>query len=403
MKRGFTLIEMMVVIAVLVTLMAMTFRLANIGSDTEARTMTISRMQRLENALSGFHAAFGCYPPVKLHGNRSLESQDRTINWANEGEAWRWVREVCRAQPIGCRFPFPKGAGNSITDAIKDLSDMIREASNSEEFQDLFSSQDMKDWAAAGFMSASDSKVEGRLSGKKDKVLWSDMKLFQYGVMSYLLPRYLVMMGGDRQYYESNDGSGGYAQWSKNNQEPSDPYTGDTISWSRVYDWVQNYVNSNEQMNENVMKLRMMPSQAVCARWMPNLEGACRCNRDVTLFGVHIKSSHWIDMGIFDGMSMARLVNALRGICYSPVHRPVHPRRGDRAGRLGQRVLLLLALPVPELHAVELRSGRQDVPAVDLPRQPAVEREVRLRRDRRGGPRGAVDEGRHHTPEQLTS
>lgn len=318
MKRGFTLIEMMVVIAVLVTLMAMTFRLANIGSDTEAHTMTISRMQRLENALSGFHAAFGCYPPVKLHGNRSLESQDRTINWANEGEAWRWVREVCRAQPIGCRFPFPKGAGNSITDAIKDLSDMIREASNSEEFQDLFSSQDMKDWAAAGFMSASDSKVEGRLSGKKDKVLWSDMKLFQYGVMSYLLPRYLVMMGGDRQYYESNDGSGGYAQWSKNNQEPSDPYTGDTISWSRVYDWVQNYVNSNEQMNENVMKLRMMPSQAVCARWMPNLEGACRCNRDVTLFGVHIKSSHWIDMGIFDGMSMARLVNALRGICYSP-------------------------------------------------------------------------------------
>ena len=312
MKRGFTLIEMMVVIAVLVTLMAMTFRLTNIGSDTEARTMTISRMQRLENALSGFHAAFGCYPPVKLHGNRSLESQDRTINWANEGEAWRWVREVCRAQPIGCRFPFPKGAGNSITDAIKDLSDMIREASNSEEFQDLFSSQDMKDWAAAGFMSASDSKVEGRLSGKKDKVLWSDMKLFQYGVMSYLLPRYLVMMGGDRQYYESNDGSGGYAQWSKNNQEPSDPYTGDTISWSRVYDWVQNYVNSNEQMNENVM------SQAVCARWMPNLEGACRCNRDVTLFGVHIKSSHWIDMGIFDGMSMARLVNALRGICYSP-------------------------------------------------------------------------------------
>ncbi|MBR2488395.1 MAG: prepilin-type N-terminal cleavage/methylation domain-containing protein [Kiritimatiellae bacterium] len=318
MKRGFTLIEMMVVIAVLVTLMAMTFRLANIGSDTEARTMTISRMQRLENALSGFHAAFGCYPPVKLHGNRSLESQDRTINWANEGEAWRWVREVCRAQPIGCRFPFPKGAGNSITDAIKDLSDMIREASNSEEFQDLFSSQDMKDWAAAGFMSASDSKVEGRLSGKKDKVLWSDMKLFQYGVMSFLLPRYLVMMGGDRQYYESNDGSGGYAQWSKNNQNPSDPYTGESIPWSRVYDWVQNYVNSNEQMNENVMKLRMMPSQAVCARWMPNLEGACRCNRDVTLFGVHIKSSHWIDMGIFDGMSMARLVNALRGICYSP-------------------------------------------------------------------------------------
>ena len=318
MKRGFTLIEMMVVIAVLVTLMAMTFRLTDIGAETEARTMTISRMQRLENALSGFHAAFGCYPPVKLHGNRSLESQDRTINWANEGEAWRWVREVCRAQPIGCRFPFPRGGGDSIALAIKDLSDMIREASTMEEYQDVFDTQDMKDWASAGFMSASDSKVEGRLSGNKDKVLWSDIKLFQYGVMSFLLPRYLVMMGGDRQYYEGNDGSGGYAQWSKNNQNPSDPYTGESIPWSRVYDWVQNYVNSNEQMNENVMKLRMMPSQAVCARWMPNLEGICRCNRDVTLFGVHIKSSHWIDAGIFDGMGIKRLVSAIRECCYSP-------------------------------------------------------------------------------------
>ena len=352
MKRGFTLIEMMVVVAVLVTLMAISIRIANIGSETEARSMTISRMQRLENALSGFHAAFGCYPPVKLHGNRSLEHQGRSINWSNEGEAWRWVREVCRSQPVGCRFPFPPGANGEISEAIRELSDAVREASNTEEYQDLFSSQDMKDWANAGFMSASDSRVEGRLSGKKEKVLWSDMKLFQYGVMSFLLPRYLVMMGGDRQYYEGNDGSGGYAQWSKNNQNPSDPYTGDPVPWSTVYNWVQNYVNSDERMSEDVVKLRLMPSQAVCARWMPNLEGICRCNRDVTLFGVHIKSSHRIDLGIFDGMSMARLVNALRGICFSPE---------DNGSYTDQ---------------YKFRSRRQDVSSVDIARQAAVKREV---------------------------
>ena len=318
MKRGFTLIEMMVVVAVLVTLMSISIRIANIGSETEARSMTISRMQRLENALSGFHAAFGCYPPVKLHGNRSLEHQGQDINWSNEGEAWRWVRDVCRSQPVGCRFPFPPGANGKISEAIRELSDAVREASNTEEYQDLFSSQDMKDWANAGFMSASDSRVEGRLSGKKDKVLWSDMKLFQYGVMSFLLPRYLVMMGGDRQYYEGNDGSGGYAQWSQNNQNPSDPYTGNPVPWSTVYNWVQNYVNNDERMSEEIVKLRLMPSQAVCARWMPNIEGICRCNRDITLFGVHIKSTHRMDMGIFDGMGMARLVTVLRGICYSP-------------------------------------------------------------------------------------
>ena len=53
MKRGFTLIEMMVVIAVLVTLMAMTFRIGNVSADAEAHTMTVARMQRLENCLSG--------------------------------------------------------------------------------------------------------------------------------------------------------------------------------------------------------------------------------------------------------------------------------------------------------------------------------------------------------------
>lgn len=319
MKRGFTLIEMMVVVAVLVTLMSISIRIANIGSETEARSMTISRMQRLENALSGFHAAFGCYPPVKLHGNRRLKTeQGQDIEWSDEGEAWRWVRDVCRSQPVGCRFPFPPGANGEISEAIRELSDAVREASNTEEYQDLFSSQDMKDWAKEGFMSASDTAVEGKLSGKRDKVLWSDMKLFQYGVMSFLLPRYLVMMGGDRQYYEGNDGSGGYAQWSQNNQNPSDPYTGKPVSWRTVYDWVQKYVNNDEELDEDIVKLRMVPSQAVCARWLPNLEGICRCNRDITLFGVHIKSTHRMDMGIFDGMGMARLVTVLRGICFSP-------------------------------------------------------------------------------------
>ena len=212
MKRGFTLIEMMIVVAVLVTLMAMTFRLSDIGADTEARTTTIARMQRLENALSGFHAAFGCYPPVKPHGNRSLENQERSINWSNEGEAWRWVREVCKSQPLGCRFPFPPGANGQISEAIKELSDYVREASTMDEYKDTFRDENTKNWAGAGFMSSAENTVESRLSGKKDQVLWSEMKLFQYGVMSFLLPRYLVMMGGNKRYYDDG-GSGGFAQW----------------------------------------------------------------------------------------------------------------------------------------------------------------------------------------------
>ena len=308
MKRGFTLVELMIVIAVLVSLMAITFRITNSVTDAESRTMTITRMQRLENALSGFHAAFGCYPPVKLHGNRSFEGQEESINWGNESEAWRWVQQICKTQPVGCRFPFPSG----MTDYIRELSDLIAEAAASGEYEEVFSDQSMKEWAAAGFSSAAAGSVEDRLSAKKDRVLWSEIKLFQYGVMSYLLPRYFVMMGGSSKYFEA----GGYAQWTKNNQRPCDPFTGDTIEWTTVYNWAEEQRGGGK--NENVVKLQMMPSQSACARWLPNLEGICRCDTDINLFGVHIKSGHWRDRGIFDSMEIETLAPAVREACFTP-------------------------------------------------------------------------------------
>ena len=330
MKRAFTLIEMMIVIAVLVTLMAMTFRIGNVSADAEARTMTIARMQRLENCLSGFHAAFGCYPPVRLHGNRSFSGQERTINWGNESEAWRWVRNICRTQPVGCRFPFSE----RMKGAVVELSDLISDAAGSGEYEDAFKDETgtLQNWATAGFTSSSDGDVEGKLSSKKDEVLWSEIKLFQYGVMSFLLPRYFVMMAGNSRYYMGDNGTGGYAQWTSNNQKPSDPFTGNSVSWSTVYSWVEAYRNRNEQRDENVVKLMMMPSQAACARWMPNLDGICKCNTDITLFGVHIKSTHWRDRGIFDfdgGVSRA-LVNSVYDTCFRP----------DEANPTGSQYLL---------------------------------------------------------------
>ena len=73
MKKGFTLVEMLIVVVVLVTLMSITFRLSSLGDDQTRRNRTISRMQRLENCLSGFYAAYGTYPPVELHGSRDYD------------------------------------------------------------------------------------------------------------------------------------------------------------------------------------------------------------------------------------------------------------------------------------------------------------------------------------------
>ncbi len=314
MKRGFTLIELMIVVAVLAVLMAIAFRLSNIVGDNESRTITITRMQRLENCLSGFHAAFGSYPPVKLHGNRSLEAQAKSINWGDSSAAWSWVQKVCRSQPIACRFPFSK----HYEKAIKELSAYIKEGSTDEEFEKWFNVNDNRAWAQAEFVSSSDSTIEGRLSGKKSEVLWSEIKLFQFGLMSYLLPRYLVMMGGAQKYY-AGEGESGYAQWTKNNNNPSDPFTGEPMTWADVYARVNSYGNGYSGKNENIVALEAIPAQAACARWMPNLEGICKCHTPFKLFGVNIKSSRDIDVGIFEiGLYGGGLIYAVKDTCFSP-------------------------------------------------------------------------------------
>ena len=60
MKKGFTLVELLIVVVVMITLMTITFRLSSIGSDATARNKTVNRLNRLENCMSGYYAAFGC-------------------------------------------------------------------------------------------------------------------------------------------------------------------------------------------------------------------------------------------------------------------------------------------------------------------------------------------------------
>ena len=71
-RAGMSLIWLVPILALIVTLMTIAVRLAGIGGGADNRNRTIVRMQRLENCLSGYHAAFGSYPPVKLHGTRDI-------------------------------------------------------------------------------------------------------------------------------------------------------------------------------------------------------------------------------------------------------------------------------------------------------------------------------------------
>lgn len=302
MKRGFTLIELMIVMAILVTLMAVMFRISGIGADADNRTRTIVRLQRLENCLSGYYAAFGSYPPVKMHGARDIylsvgehgiQSDQRNESiWGwdpqafvdgkyqeAERAAWRQVEAACKAQPVACNFPFPSG----YHDAIVALSDHMAELASEgqdEEYEAYWSNPDTRAKLMAGFDDGgSESGGTGRFSGLKDESDWRQLQLFRFGLMSFLLPRYLFMLDGNEDFFTS-----GFAQWEDNNELPSDPFTGYTYnSWSDIRRHARNNTRND------VAHLANIPSQAVCARWMPNLEGICTCNRStMTFFGVNI-------------------------------------------------------------------------------------------------------------------
>lgn len=293
MKRAFTLIEMMVVVAILVTLMTIAFRLSNMGKDSESRTRTVVRLQRLENCLSGYMAAFGSYPPVKLHGSRDIyaktegDVQDRNggrnesiwgwtaIGQEAEKAAWGQVRAACRAQPVDCRYPFEE----RYNDLIRDVSEQMKEYAHSECWDDL--SEDQKKKIDGGFTSICENP--GRLNSSRGELDWNDIQLFKFGLMSFLLPRYIIMTSGPQEFYTQ------YAQWTGNNVLPSDPFGGNQFT-----DWTDVWSRSDKArqgQSRELARLANIPSQAACARWIPNLENACACNGDrLVLFGVDVKS-----------------------------------------------------------------------------------------------------------------
>lgn len=294
MKKGFTLIEMLIVVVVLVTLMTMTFRLSSIGSDQSKRNTTIARLQRLENCLSGYYAAFGSYPQVRLHGSRNIyakvdghgiqdDSQENKSIWGwtelysrEESEAWEQVQAACKSQPVSCGYPFP--ADSAYNELVKAVSEAIKKRVQTTSGI----SEERKQALNAGFDNGVTDNV-GRHNQNADQDDWREVQLFRFGLMSFLLPRYLVMMNSKEELYES----GNYAQWESNNRLPVNPLKGQSANW----DWGVIRTKSRKQSEspEEFAEVANIPSQAVTARWMPNLAGIVCCNHDYKLYGIDIR------------------------------------------------------------------------------------------------------------------
>ena len=300
MRRGFTLVEMLIVVVVLVTLMSITFRLTSLGDSQKYRNLTIARMQRLENCLSGYYAAFGSYPPVRLHGthnylakvnNRGIQDEDNmenTISWTSwnyigeneeEERAWRQVRAACRAQPVGCSFPFPDG----MQDSVRAISEQVQKKAQSSEGK--YAAYRRTSETQHVLSSPFSDLIHGNYNGLDNVSDWRQVQIFRFGVMSFLLPRYYVMMSGTTQAHEALAKK---AQWGESNSLPHCPYDGDEMSWHEVQ---RGATSDHPGGDDGYMRILNIPSQAVCARWLPNLEGMCACNYDLSIFGINIRTT----------------------------------------------------------------------------------------------------------------
>ena len=287
-KRGFTLIELLIVTVVIVTLMGLVFRLAGSGSESWARSETISRLQKLSNALSGYYAAFGSYPPVPLQGRsrdintrvdnsgsmgygiqHAANEQNSISDWSGK-DAARQIEAACRAQPVAAICPYRPGGGEDI--AIQTLCQVLQ-------LPKIYKAIDHY----------------GPFSNK-DSPNWSENQVFMFGLMSFLLPRYQFMLDGeDNIYTDHPDGP-----WESNNRLPI------LMNGERKNDWgelrgelgvksTQNETSDSTSSRKYKVMLENLPSQAVCARWMPNFAGIVITTpvaSHTTFFGVDTNDPH---------------------------------------------------------------------------------------------------------------
>ena len=271
-ERGFTLIELMVVVTVIVILMSIAFKLASMGDAQEKYAVTNRRVQAMNNAISGYYAAFGSYPPVKLHAKRDIfvradsngmQDEDGVIE---SGLKWSNVHAALMAQPVAVEYPFSTASAGRIERVSTRLQE--RATSGAEVDKDF-----RKDKFKNGFRPLVTPGAQ--LAGRQNSTDFNYAPIFKFGVLSYLLPRYLFMTLGDSSLYNLK-------QWTYNNEPQKKAHSDGRAeyTWENIKDDVQNGFSG---------RVAMLPSQAACARWMPNLQNIIL--QGGTFFGVNTSTT----------------------------------------------------------------------------------------------------------------
>ncbi len=265
LKKGFTLVELLIVIVIIAILMAITFRVMGVSEDQTARQTTVMRLHALESAIGGYYAVFGSYPPVRLHGSRNIfcrlnQQGIQVLDQIDEGVlVWDRVRAACLSQPVAMSYP---PCAHSAPLARKTSEDLQKLAEQDAEFGSGST-------ARVPFDGIGSDTGRFRANRKQEEVEWTKLNLFKFGLMSFLLPRYIYMMQGpDVTVYDE------FAQWGDNNNVPC--RFDDGIPYDTWRDLArQSMPEESGKYNKDLWEVALLPSQIVSARWIPNLAGIC--------------------------------------------------------------------------------------------------------------------------------
>ena len=302
LKKGFTLVELLIVIVIIAILMAITFRIMGVSEDQTARQWTITRLHGLESAIGGYYAAFGSYPPVRLHGSRNIfcklnQQGIQVVDQVVEGVlVWDRVRAACLSQPVAMSYPPCAHSAPLAKEISEELLDL---AKKDQEFGSGSTARVPFDGLVKGDSGQPDIN---RVLDKKGEVEWTKLNLFKFGLMSFLLPRYIYMMQGpDTTMYDK------FAQWGDNNNVPCKFEDG--IPFDAWEDLARLSIpDENGNYNRDLWKVALMPSQIVTARWIPYLSEICffyygANSSYTTMWGVNLFNSQpmatWLDEPAF--------------------------------------------------------------------------------------------------------
>lgn len=227
-KQAFTLVEIMVVISVIAILMAASFRLMRSAAHAKKVAETQARMEKIQNALSGYYAAYGSYPPVAFYTSLDPNQASAYDSDSTGGSSLGWEAQAewsARAQPVAFEYPTPSHMDRAIPNLFFPT--------------DVVALNDVVDSIQPG---------EGQGWG-------GDIKVFKFGLVSFLLPRLEV------------------AYFSRN--ASFNPKLFENQQWREANPGTPQGLSSQSHGEANFARLMQAQRQAeneVVAGWLPHLE-----------------------------------------------------------------------------------------------------------------------------------